>query len=69
MMFSSSCLLCMDTLSLITPSKSLFVEAATCTTLPLVEVTVFIISIIAIFFDDYFTITLAFMGVTLRMFQ
>tara|TARA_Y100000389_G_scaffold195175_1_gene226166 strand:+ start:693 stop:2318 length:1626 start_codon:yes stop_codon:yes gene_type:complete len=32
-------------------------------------VTVFIISIIAIFFDDYFTITLAFMGVTLRMFQ
>ena len=32
-------------------------------------VTVFLISIIAIFFNDYFTITLSFMGVTLRMFQ
>ena len=32
-------------------------------------VTVFLISIIAIFFNNYFLITLSFMGVTLRMFQ
>ena len=32
-------------------------------------VTVLLISIIAIFFSGYFTITLSFMGVTLRMFQ
>ncbi len=32
-------------------------------------ITVFLISVIALFFNDIFTITLSFMGVTLRMFQ